>query len=607
MSIYNLQDKAISSSFDELIQIDDNNFLRDGTGSLRQELKTTGSFSASTYFGDGSNLTGIAAAVNTGSLLTTASNDFSEITFTKGDGSQFTLDTTPRVVYESVKNGSNQTLPKGTPVYASGSVGNAQLVFSALASNDATMPAVYILAQELEAGEEGFGITHGFINGVNTSLFTAGDEVYVGSNGGFTNQRPTGSNLIQKLGTVVRIDANNGSGVIQIDSIVSVPNIQQGYAWVGDINGVAQPIPTSSFVVSIDTGSLLTTASFDNGTRDLTFAKGDSSTFSVNIPGGSIETGSFATTGSNTFIGNQNIIGELTSSVAKSNVILNPQTITENITIGPDNNAFIVGPVAIDGVITVEGDSELYIHTPPTFIDTGSFTTTASFNAYTASNDNILATFATTGSNTFQGTQTINGNLNVQATSSFEQVLITNKLLVSQSAPIQNDFDFPADGQVRFMWKTQSGLTGGSFNMQNGAFQFSNNSGIGMLFDAPGTKYQVTTPNIGNHMLALSAQPTSFVSLNVTQYTGSCAGIIYNQSNSFNSPTRLLVGAKYSASFDDTLYTDMNFFASGSANISTLKLREQDPLPTGSVGDLATSGSELYFNDGTNWRQVNLT
>jgi hypothetical protein len=301
------------------------------------------------------------------------------------------------------------------------------------------MPAVYILAQELEAGEEGFGITHGFINGVNTSLFTAGDEVYVGSNGGFTNQRPTGSNLIQKLGTVVRIDANNGSGVIQIDSIVSVPNIQQGYAWVGDINGVAQPIPTSSFVVSIDTGSLLTTASFDNGTRDLTFAKGDSSTFSVNIPGGSIETGSFATTGSNTFIGNQNIIGELTSSVAKSNVILNPQTITENITIGPDNNAFIVGPVAIDGVITVEGDSELYIHTPPTFIDTGSF--------------------ATTGSNTFQGTQTINGDIYVTGSSlilsgSNIELAASNTFIIRNinptSTPIIFNSNLEFNGPVQF-------------------------------------------------------------------------------------------------------------------------------------------------------------
>jgi hypothetical protein len=39
---------------------------------------------------------------------------------------------------------------------------------------------------------------------------------------------------------------------------------------------------------NIDTGSLLETASFDNGTRDITFTKADSSTFDINIPGADI-------------------------------------------------------------------------------------------------------------------------------------------------------------------------------------------------------------------------------------------------------------------------------------------------------------------------------
>ena len=67
-----------------------------------------------------------------------------------------------------------------------------------------------------------------------------------------------------------------------------------------------------------NTGSLLLTASFDNGTRNLTFTKGDASTFAVNIPdvsGSTINTGSFATTGSNTFVGNQIINGLTTINV----------------------------------------------------------------------------------------------------------------------------------------------------------------------------------------------------------------------------------------------------------------------------------------------------
>jgi hypothetical protein len=74
-------------------------------------------------------------------------------------------------------------------------------------------------------------------------------------------------------------------------------------------------------VTSAITGSSLITASFNNSTRNLTFTKGDASTFSVNIPdvsGSTFNTGSFATTGSNTFTGNQTIT---TSGNTQLNII----------------------------------------------------------------------------------------------------------------------------------------------------------------------------------------------------------------------------------------------------------------------------------------------
>ena len=87
-------------------------------------------------------------------------------------------------------------------------------------------------------------------------------------------------------------------------------------SWNQQIN--ALETATSSFVTSAITASSLITASFDNGTRNLTFTKGDASTFAVNIPdvsGSTINTGSFATTGSNTFNGNQIINGLTTINV----------------------------------------------------------------------------------------------------------------------------------------------------------------------------------------------------------------------------------------------------------------------------------------------------
>ncbi|QDP58536.1 MAG: hypothetical protein Unbinned175contig1000_32, partial [Prokaryotic dsDNA virus sp.] len=38
---------------------------------------------------------------------------------------------------------------------------------------------------------------------------------------------------------------------------------------------------------------------------------------------------------------------------------------------------------------------------------------------------------------------------------------------------------------------------------------------------------------------------------------------------------------------------------------AVLKLGAQDPLPTGAVGELAVSGSNLYFHNGTSWGQIN--
>lgn len=58
------------------------------------------------------------------------------------------------------------------------------------------------------------------------------------------------------------------------------------------------------------TGSLLTTASAAGNT--ITFTKGDGTTFPVTVSGTSIDTSSFATTGSNIFRGNQVISGSLT-------------------------------------------------------------------------------------------------------------------------------------------------------------------------------------------------------------------------------------------------------------------------------------------------------
>ena len=152
----------------------------------------------------------------------------------------------------NIKNVSGGIIPKGTPCFVTGSgtSGNLAGVVPADAGDPTLMPAGVIAGEQLAIGAEGVGLVDGFINGVNTAAFSSGDEVFVAVGGGYTNVAPTGSALVQKLGNVEK-KATNGSGVINGPGAArSVPNINPGYAWVGDSDWVATPTATSSFSVS---------------------------------------------------------------------------------------------------------------------------------------------------------------------------------------------------------------------------------------------------------------------------------------------------------------------------------------------------------------------
>ena len=169
----------------------------------------------------------------------------------------------------NIKNVSGGPIAKGTPLYitGSGTSGNLVGVWPADAGNPARMPAGVIAGEDLpNNGDEGIGLINGFINGVNTSAFASGDQVYVAVGGGYTNVAPTGSALVQKLGNVEKVGSSNGSGVINGPNAArSVPNINPGYSWVGSSNWVAEAVPTASFLVTqAVSASYASTASYVN-------------------------------------------------------------------------------------------------------------------------------------------------------------------------------------------------------------------------------------------------------------------------------------------------------------------------------------------------------
>ena len=75
--------------------------------------------------------------------------------------------------------------------------------------------------------------------------------------------------------------------------------------------------------------------------------------------------------------------------------------------------------------------------------------------------------------------------------------------------------------------------------------------------------------------------------------------------------SRIVVQESFSSSIDTTIKTKLDTEAiisgsefTGSVNITdTMNLAAQDPLPSGNIGDLAVSGSNLFFYNGA-WTQV---
>ncbi len=185
-----------------------------------------------------------------------------------------------------VKNTHTGTVTKGTPVFVSGSVGaSGRLeVQPADSSNSSKMPAVGLLAQDLDQNAEGRVVVTGMLNGFNTNSIDgavagndndSGKTIYVKSGGGLTVTRPTSSAVyIQNMGKVGR--DHDSSGNLIVSSIMrsnDVPNLPDGTFWLGNSGA----IPTS---FSSELQTKLASGSFS---AELTALRGDVSGTTINM------------------------------------------------------------------------------------------------------------------------------------------------------------------------------------------------------------------------------------------------------------------------------------------------------------------------------------
>ena len=138
------------------------------------------------------------------------------------------------------------TLNPGQVVHAAGwnvglSVPQVELADS---SNSALMPAIGIVETTITNSTIGSIVLIGSLSGINTSAWTEGTILYVGSAGSLVNARPTGTAIVQAIAEVIR--SNVTTGVLSVyasDAPYDLPNLSQDNLWIGDAN--AHPVETT--------------------------------------------------------------------------------------------------------------------------------------------------------------------------------------------------------------------------------------------------------------------------------------------------------------------------------------------------------------------------
>jgi hypothetical protein len=274
---------------------------------------------------------------------------------------------------------------------------------------------------------------------------------------------------------------------------------------------------TSSAVTSAITGSSLITASFDNGTRNLTFTKGNNTTFAVNIPDVSGSSGNFATTASfNAYTqSTDNRLNNIESTTASLLVETNNLELfsaSALVSLSNLNSAtaslftstslsLTTASVSGQTMTFRKGDGTTFDVTLPagsgsggniSVQDEGSILGNAtSFNFNGAGVSATLSagtasitipggggtidtgSFATTGSNTFTGDQTFidAGNNFFTITDTSGSMMLVGKSYTSASAHLSSSVPSPSGSLVNLIFKTNNNTADTIISGSNNIFQ----------------------------------------------------------------------------------------------------------------------------------------
>lgn len=201
-------------------------------------------------------------------------------------------DSLPKALSFPVKNPSTTTaLTKGQIVYISGHSGNKPEVSLARSDSSSTMPAFGFVQSDIAAEAEGYVVYSGLFKGIDTNVsYSEGDTLYVSSStaGGFVNSPPTGSNLIQNIGKIVKSDSSNGELLVGgAGRTNATPNLTQGNIFIGNASNQSSLSAYTLPITDGTAGQFLKT----DGAGSLTFTdRADAVITELSIPDIDIQT-----------------------------------------------------------------------------------------------------------------------------------------------------------------------------------------------------------------------------------------------------------------------------------------------------------------------------
>ena len=119
------------------------------------------------------------------------------------------------------KNESGVTINKGEVVYTSGTVSGVPQITKARANSSGTLPAIGIAMDTINHLSFGQVMYSGILV-FNTSAFMDGNTVWVSPTtaGGLTATRPSGTNYVQRMGTILVSNATTGIMLVQTAPVI---------------------------------------------------------------------------------------------------------------------------------------------------------------------------------------------------------------------------------------------------------------------------------------------------------------------------------------------------------------------------------------------------